>query len=339
MIARTCAVGAILVLLVSGCTDGSGGGDLVFGEPTAGPRPEPMLAADCADLAPDRLLELSFDVPLTLVDPIPSELAEPGIPSAASVRTAGGIACEWSNGEPYAPGGGNPDYVGLRVLALPAATAEWERYGEGTGIVEPVVDVCARRTEPIVCTTTGLVRGTWIEAVAMGGSTVEGSLSATNMLVGAHGLMVADGSPWLRPESSAGPCETITDAAAVSAALGADATYDPIALGTTLADSAERRVGSTGCGILVGDEFLAAVHVLPGGAWARADSGGASIGEPVAVDGLEDAVIVCDGGVCQLDAILRGSWIRVVAVETSDRAARDTVLVIASAVGRGVART
>ena len=305
----------------------------MFGEPTAGPRPEPMLAADCADLVPDRLLELSFDVPLFLVDAMASELAEPGIPSAASVRTAGGVACEWSNGEPYAPGGANPDYVGLRVLALPAATAEWERYGEGTGIIEPVVDICARQTEPIVCTTTGLVRGTWIEAVAVGGSTVEGSLSATNMLVGAHGLMVAGGSPWLRPEESAGPCDSLTDAAAVSAALAADATYDPIALGTTLAESAERRVGSTGCGILVGDEFLAAVHVLPGGEWARAELAGRTLGEPVTVDGLEDAVIGCDGGVCQLDALLRGSWVRIVAVETPDRAARDTVLAVASAVG------
>lgn len=274
MIARTVAAGSVVVLalFVTGCTD-DGGGDLVFGEPTAGPRPEPMLAADCTDLVPARLLELSFDVPLTLVDPIASELAEPGIPSAASVRSAGGVACEWSNGEAYAPAGANPDYVGLRVLALPAATAEWERYGEGTGIVEPVVDICARRTEPILCTTTGLVRGTWIEAVATGGRTVEGSLSATNMLLGAHGLMVAGGAPWLRPDDSAGPCETLTDAAAVSVALGADATYDPIASGTTLTDGAERRVGSIGCGILVADEFLAAVHVLPGGAW-RARSPG-----------------------------------------------------------------
>lgn len=307
------SVTVLLVAILAGCTVPRT--DLEFGAPTAGPRPAPMIDAACEEVLVDEALAISFRDQLDPVDPVLSDLATDGIPVAAAVRTVGGLACEWSNGVPYSPSGAD-GYVGVRVLVLPDARVEWEAYGIGTGNLEEVADVCARRVEPIVCTTSAMTRGTWSQATAIGADAVEAALAVTNSAANSSGFGVVAGAPWNAPDTSIGRCDTALDAATVGATLGASVEYGLIEAGSSFADAITERAGAVGCGILLGDEFQAAVHVLPGGGWAWRDADLATTGDTVEIAGVDAAVIACTAaGQCRLDALVGDDWVRIATVD------------------------
>jgi hypothetical protein len=274
-----------------------------------------MIDAACAELLTAEALAISFDQALELVDPVISEVAAAGIPVAAAARSAGGVACEWSNGVPYSSSG-EDGYVGIRVVALPDARVEWDAYGIATGNLEEVADVCARRVDPIVCTSSAMTLGTWSQATVIGGTAVEASLAVTNSVANQIGSGAAAGSPWLRPANRIEGCGGPLNVAALEAGLGASVDVGPIDPGTSFADFIAARAGVVGCGILVGDEFLAAIHVLPGGAWAWDDSALETSGDPVEVPGAVTTVISCPiTGSCRLDAVIGDDWVRIATVD------------------------
>ena len=125
---RTAAIAAIVssVALVLG----------VVGPASAAP-PVPSLNMDCAKVASATNPVAAFTTPVTQRYAAVSELAaNPILPSAEIIRTAGGLACEWGNGVAL-DGGSTSAPVGVRVEYMPFTASGYWRWASGAWITTP----------------------------------------------------------------------------------------------------------------------------------------------------------------------------------------------------------
>jgi hypothetical protein len=96
--------------------------------PASAAPPVPSINIDCTKLASATNPFAAFSTPVTQRYAAVSELTvNPILPSAEVIRTAGGLACEWTNGL-YLDGGWTAAPVGVRVEYLPYAASGYWRW-------------------------------------------------------------------------------------------------------------------------------------------------------------------------------------------------------------------
>lgn len=263
-----------------------------------------MISATCDDIDIERPLELAFDPVPEPMDPILMEyVSRTTIPESASIRAAGGIACEWAR----------PDlsqYVGVALRVLPDVSAEWWAFAETTGIGE-YNDWCYDGLAH--CGTQSLVRGMWVDATAQGGDVQEAAVALTNTLAYSVELTEVSGTRWLGSEGERRTCDDMLTDDVASAVLARQAEVYVFDSGKSIAFAAERLAGVSSCGVNERSAVLGTVSVLPGGAWAWESVQDQLIEEAVTIAGADAATIRCspaDDG-CVVDLVLGGDWIRV----------------------------
>ena len=98
---------------------------------------------DCTKVASATNPVAAFATPVTQRYAAVSELAvNPILPGAEVIRTAGGLACEWTNGL-FLDGGWTTAPVGVRVEYLPYASSGYWRWAALSGVTTPESFFCA----------------------------------------------------------------------------------------------------------------------------------------------------------------------------------------------------
>ena len=132
--------------------------------------PAPVIGASCTDLVSTSTLSTAFGS-VSPMNPAQAMMdAYPAIADVYSVRSLGGLACEWNNGQPQSDATGtNPAYVGLRVQALPNGESQFARYTDYYG-TDGAGHYCATSSAPLYCSINELVGSAWVEIVSYGAS-------------------------------------------------------------------------------------------------------------------------------------------------------------------------
>jgi hypothetical protein len=232
-----------------------------------------------------------------------------------SLRSLGGLACEWSNGLTRSPDG-TITLVGVEVMILPEGTSQYERWIAGYLDGSP-----SCRGEPVYCDSNELIGTTWVSITATA-TTGEGFADYAAEVRDRVTNAGSGAAPWV-PETTLGPggCGGIIADAAMSTALGIDLLGGPPhAGGWSIQAAADANFGTLQCIWYARDSdhpvsFLAA---LPGGAWAWKEAAPdlTNPSVPVALDvpGLaaeDEAWIRCTdlAAPCIVDLILGNDWI------------------------------
>lgn len=294
--------------------------------PTEPDAPQPVLDLTCDDLATGSLsLLLPADGDRTPRDGgarVTNDVRSLG--GQYSVRSAGGLACEWSNGQTVGPDG-TPALVGVEIMILPNGTSQFERW------IEYYQDGAAScRDTSLYCDSNELVGATWVTITASGtsGDAFASYVTEVRDLVASAG---PGAELWTPPTALSGStCDGIVTAPAVASALGLDVglrTEGPHG-GWSIQAAADENFGTIRCGWFFLDSDLAVgfLTALPGGAWAWDQAAGAltnpSTPAPLVVAGLtaqDEAWIRCadTGEACIVDLVLGDDWIEY-RVETGD---------------------
>lgn len=161
-------------------------------EPLSAPRP--ILGIACADL-------LSVDDLDTVVSaPIQAAPPSPDLDSGPVVRSVGGLDCTWSNGqEPFALGDRNDSYVGIRVMVLPEAAAQWERYEEFMTAMSLSTSSC--HGPPLWCEAAALIGDSWVTVDIGGARSEEAALALASSIFTSVGTAGPGAPPWAAPSS------------------------------------------------------------------------------------------------------------------------------------------
>ena len=239
--------------------------------------PEPVIDASCEQLLNPDAVAAAFPSGVTAIDPAESLMAvDASIPATYALRSLGGIACEVNNGESYNSSmGGNAPYIGARVLVLPDAVSQWERFADYYGTDGEVGHYCATESVPLYCTTNELVDTTWVNVTVIGAATSESANALGTSAVAAIADAPAGAAPWAIPAGTTplpANCETVVSADAVQTATGI---ATPLRSGTggggwSIEAAAYENWGSLWCVWNYSDSDLSVgvLATLPGGAWA-----------------------------------------------------------------------
>lgn len=296
-------------------------------EPDAGPHP--VIGVTCDQLVPAAVISASIPG-IVSADPVASQLgaylriaplgAYPPIAEAHIVRSLGGIACEWNNGESYSSKvGSNPAYVGVRIQILPNATSQWEKY-------ERIYDASYGGfycTLPN-CRTNALVGTNWIEALIIGVSTQPAAQAISDSALAALAAAGPGAPAWSAPSGTIaiGPACTDTLSETVVGLLfgvGVPLVAGNDGGGWSLGAGAGENALMPTCYYSYENEMagVGSLRGLPAGGWAWQETRplltSPSVPEPLAVVGLEDgdeAWIRCSVGDerCTLDLVVGNNW-------------------------------
>lgn len=286
--------------------------------------PEPALEADCSDLASTASVTSALGAGISAVDPAASTMgAYPVISPSYFVRSLGGLACEWSNGQPQSNrAGSNPAYVGARVLVLPNATGQWTRYLDYYG---PEVEdtFCSGG----YCSVDAYVGTTWVH-VQMSGATSDAAAAALGAEIVATVSAAGPGAaPWAVPAETQplpADCPSLISDADVQASLGIGVPLvaTTAAGGWSIEAGAEDNWQGPAChwSFLDADAGVGGLTTLVAGKWAwdEAREFLTVPSTPVAVliaglDAGDEAWLRCDAAdsTCLVDLVIGGNWIQV----------------------------
>jgi hypothetical protein len=341
---------AAAVIVLAGCTPGpetSTADPTSSGLPTPTPnvdddvlgeRPDARTAASCADLFDPAALAGAFPAALALVDETrTAERIGTVISDGWYVRQAGGLLCEWQDADSLVTSEGYSGYHGIRLLLLPATTAQWEPYGIAEAGGGTRVGECPFDDECHVDAFTG---SWWLSMVARGIDSGDSSAVTAefDQVLARVAALPAPAAPAALDSGDLvpGTCDQQLTPAQVLAATGASGTVTVESPGyPSQWATARASVGGTECGWAIDDQYGIYVTVLPGGAWALAIAaeayGGAT---PVAIPGTTE------GGVLRpqveglgLDFAYDGDWIQVVTYEGAyPRPGNDVLVSVAAAI-------
>lgn len=288
--------------------------------------PAPLIDVPCAELVSAATLTSAFTTPVTAIDPAESLMgAYPTIAPTYAVRSLGGLTCEWNNGQPQSfTGGSSATYVGVRVIVLPNATSQWDRFIDYYG-AEAEGDYCASGGPTFYCSTDALVGSTWVEVIMFGAvSDVEASALGAEVVAGI--TAAGPGAElWAPPAGTAAlpaDCPGVVSDAAVQAALGLDVPIQAASGGGgwSIEAGARENWGGPGCfwAFLDADAGVGSLATLPGGAWAWDEAREfitlPAIPESVGIAGLaagDEAWLRCAAGddYCLIDLVIGGNWV------------------------------
>lgn len=285
--------------------------------PTRPSRPEPLLDLTCDDLATASLATLLPDT--TPRDPVLDPLDRPTIPSALSVRSLGGLACEYSNGVPHDPfGAPGTSSIGAWVALLPDAAEPYETWRVGYG------DGNMRCPSEYGCSSNVLIGTTWVSIHIEGVANTEAARSFQDEVSAAVAAAGPGAAPWTRESTLPATCWDIVPDADVATALGLDVPIhsQPPHGGWSLEGAADERFGGARCwwGLPTSELGPGSISALPDGRWAL-DEYRPHLVEPatperVEITGLapeDEAWLRCapDESTCTLDLGIGRDWIRV----------------------------
>jgi len=312
---------------------------LVTGRAADTIEPQPGLDIDCAGLVDRSALAAAFPSGVRSVDPLVTQGGfGPDIENAIMLQAAGGISCEWNNGQPFSQGPEDVSrYAGLRLSVLPRAASQWALYDAERGAAGEGFQCNTTSPPPLICWSEKMVGTTWVSMTLEG---VHGQAEA-RALATSIGSAVAAALPgaagWGPPSGTKtfGECMQLLTPAQVAADLGVTAvpmqlTAEP-AGGWSIEAAARAQVDAIGCLFQYpdNDSIVGQVNWLRGGAWAY-DRGIAAVGDgwgapaPVSIAGLatgDRAEIGCtdpslgdeeSADLCTVDLLLGGNWIQVV---------------------------
>jgi len=290
--------------------------------------PEPVIGVTCAELLPAAAVAAAFPDTLAVADAAHSTLAAgAAIVPAYVARSLGGIACEWNNGQVYSGSrGNNPDYSGVRVIVLPNAGAQWDRYVEYYGS-DGLGLFCgeALAPYPLGCEGNDLVGGHWVETTFFDASSAGAATTLHSTILAAVGAAGPGADPWTPPANTLAlppTCDAIVSTSTVQSALGVAESLvaSGPAGGWSLRAGADVNAAVVNCNWLYfdADAGVGNLRVLPAGSWAWAEAFPAltvpSAPEPLVVTGLEaddEAWMRCASGnaECVVDLVIGGNWI------------------------------
>ncbi len=290
--------------------------------------PEPVIGVTCAELLPAAAVAAAFPDTLAVADAAHSTLADGATIVAAYVaRSLGGIACEWNNGQVYSDSrGSNPDYSGVRVIVLPNAGAQWDRYvdyygSDGLGLF------CSEAFAPypVGCSGNDLVGGHWVDTTIFDASSAAAATTLHSTILAAVGAAGPGADAWTAPADTLAipsTCDAIVATSSVQSALGVAETLvaSGPAGGWSLRAGADVNAAVVNCSWLYfdADAGVGNLRVLPAGSWAWAEAYPAltvpAAPEPLVVAGLEaddEAWIRCASGntECVIDLVVGGNWL------------------------------
>jgi hypothetical protein len=315
-------------------------------EPTAG-APQPII-----DLACDELLATATVAATMPASVVPAVMARAelggsrgnGIPTSSYVRSLGGLACEWNNGQAYnSSAGSNPDYLGIRVLVLPDAVSQWERFETYYSSTDALGLYCAGMIEPLYCTHEELVGTNWVSAEIIGAGNAPAAEAIANEVLTAVSTAGPGGASWMPPADTIAlspDCEATLPVTPVGLLLGVGVPLvaQGPAGGWSLGAGARENASAAGCiytfeGSMAG---VGSIDTLPAGAWAWREVR-PLISTPAAPERVEIALLgdgdeawvrcTADGHSCFLDLVVGGNWVQLQAWDTEGEsdAARVTV--------------
>jgi len=337
-------VSAAVLALLSGCAPGSPtpltSTSPESGTPSpaetveAGEHPVPGFGDGCAALVPMSLITAISPDANTPHDMLATEYAAfPSIPQHAAIAQAGGLLCEWSNGEPYTSQMGTSGFRGIQLSVLPDAAQGWITFTDYYGL-DPAVGQVYCSGSDFYCGFDFFESGYWFNAEAFVSET-PGTLENVQALVDhlrrqalAFG---AAAEPWMPAGHVVVPndCAIILPGSVVDEVFGAGHSLDENDGGGGWSIWAEGflRNSDTGCGWFNETQSIG-TSWLNGGAWLAAELG-ATDGSPLPLDGLasdDSATITCDAAGCDVTLIVAGNWFDVNATGSPDDSSAATRL-------------
>ena len=296
--------------------------------PTAEPlglRPATAFAFDCADLLTDAAVSAFLGVPVEAHDMVATNLATQWQEMLGTyVVQAGGLACEWSNGEAM----GAKDYAGFQVQLLPHGSDAFNAFGRegsvGCGGWE--------------CYSQYATGTTWVESTLKGFAR-QGDITKAEQNVEFQALhatidaVIAAAPPAADVPLGDGAgtytqCAAVLDDATISSVVGEGLTGGGGPGGGEgipfLHGEAHARIGAyTFCVYMADDSrYGPFITEMPGGAWipityaTTVDSADVGVGTEVQLDGLKDgesAYLHCrdETASCVMDLAVGGDWVRI----------------------------
>jgi len=291
--------------------------------------PQPIIDLTCAELLADSTVAAQFAVPVVPADAAISMMtaARIGMGAGYVVRSLGGLACEWNNGESYSSYRGyNPAYVGYRVVVLPDAASQWANYlrsrpegaGQFCGSISP---------DGLSCSSNDLVSDLWVEIKTYGViSDVAAAALRTSVIDGVSAAAPV-AQVWLPPAGTLPlptDCGGLVPYSTVTSALGSSVPLvgfrDGVGGNPSLWSGANVNAGVGGCGWYYPDTDygFGEISTLAGGGWAWDEARPAlttpAVPEPLVIAGLsaaDQAWIRCApaNAECVVDLVIGGNWI------------------------------
>jgi hypothetical protein len=285
-----------------------------------------VLDLACAELASSGTIAGAVSAAVSSVDPAKTTMdAYPVLADTYPIRSLGGLACEWNNGQPQSGTTGlNPAYVGVRVLVLPNANSQWDRYVAYYG---PTIvgDYCAASSVPLFCTTDALVGSNWVDVRIVGASSSAGASALGAEVVSAVTSAGPGAAVWTPPAGTTtlpADCPGVVADATVQSALGLAVPVQASSGGGgwSIESGARENWGGPHCywGFLDADDGVGSLATLPGGAWAWAEARTfitlPAVPEAVSIAGLaagDEAWLRCSAGdtYCVIDLVIGGNWV------------------------------
>lgn len=283
--------------------------------------PESRYDLDCDDLVPADLVSALMGGAVGPADPLATAAsAGPSIPRMTSVVAIGGLACEWSNGEPdNSQFGTNPAYVGLLVTVVPMPDAGWSSRAAKHGMPQP-----GEWCEASFCSMTRATADAWIAAESRLGEEVAADSAAAAAVADAAAAAIEAASPSAAPTQpdSAIPteCEALVPTTAVESLTGTSGLVATTSAGGWSEWAEAMSIAGNGwCRWTTPDteESVAAVSWIRGGRWAadRLDEAGALVpaGSDPALDltAPDRALLRCTEYTCTVDLVVGADWLQV----------------------------
>jgi len=293
--------------------------------------PEPIIDMTCDELLADSTLAAQFAVPVALADAANSwaSASRIGMTTAYFVRSLGGLACEWNNGESYSSlRSTNPAYVGFRVLILPDAGSQWTKYIDIYG-PEGAGHYCGLRylsPDVLSCSSNDLVGDLWVEIETNGVISDVGAAALRTSVIDVVSAAAPVAQVWVTPAGTLPlptDCASLVPYSTVTSALGLSEPLEGFNRGGdgwSLQAGARVIAGVVGCGWRYPDtEYsFGNISTLAGGAWAWNEARLAlttpAVPEPLVIAGLtaaDQAWIRCApaNAECVVDLVIGGNWI------------------------------
>lgn len=288
--------------------------------------PQPLIDLTCDELGAALPLASTFATMVTSQNRAITEYrAAQYFPSAFEVRSAGGLVCEWSNGLPDAPFGGNfPDYAGVTVFVLPEPGVQWDKYVERRNITGDRLLSCYTLDGEGMCFLDELGANRWIAVTVRGAVSESAASTLTTSAVDAVTAAGPGGAPWTVPAGTlalADDCTTYIDSAEAQVAVGIVEPLFVYETGEVVFDidgAAEAIDPGLLCklGFENDEAGVGFFTILRGGEWGWNDVKSAIGATPLELEGLgadNEAWLRCGPGIdwCNADLIIGGNWISI----------------------------
>ncbi len=297
-------------------------------EPTVEPlsAPEPRIDLTCDELAAALPLAATFSTAVTSRNRAQSAYgAHPSWPGAFDVRSAGGLVCEFSNGQPQsAVRGLNPSYVGAQVLVLPDPGPQWQFFVDYYGVVGDRSLTCFADSGTTACQLDALGASRWVDVSIMGAVSESAGTALADAVFAAATSAGPGAAPWSPPADTLtlpNDCSAYISAASLATATGLSTPFEVRARdggGWSLLASAEVINDSAFCFMAFAgaDAGVGSIKVMRGGEWAFTEAQSLVSTTPFTVAGLgaDDAASLRCGPAdswCIVDLLLGGNWIEV----------------------------